>query len=49
MVAFNRWLKEHAALTVPPLTLHDTSRSGTAESTRIAVRWIQDRLPLVGV
>jgi energy-coupling factor transporter ATP-binding protein EcfA2 len=49
MVAFNRWLKEHAALTVPPLTLHDTSHSGAAESTRIAAQWIQERLPAAEV
>jgi 2-phosphoglycerate kinase len=45
MVAFNRWLKEHAALTVPPLSLHDTSSCGIEETVSEATAWIRERLP----
>ena len=45
MVSFNRWLKGHAELTVPPLTLHDTGACDADESTTAAARWIQEHLP----
>ena len=44
MVEFNRWLKEHAANTNPPMTLYDNSRRSLQETTKDIAEWIRERL-----
>ncbi|HTK09852.1 MAG TPA: AAA family ATPase [Ktedonobacteraceae bacterium] len=44
MVQFNRWLKEHAATTNPPITLYDTSQRSLQETTCTIAQWIRERL-----
>ena len=44
MVQFNRWLKEHAARTNPPMTLYNTSHRSVQESTADVAQWIRERL-----
>ena len=44
MLQFNRWLKEHANTTNPPMTLHDSSRQSVQETTEEVAQWIQKRL-----
>jgi ribose 1,5-bisphosphokinase PhnN len=44
MVHFNRWLKEHAATTNPPMTLYDGGGQSIQETTREIVQWIRERL-----
>lgn len=44
MVNFNRWLKEHAATTEPPMTLYDTSHRSLEETTRDIAAWVRERL-----
>ncbi|MBO0797102.1 MAG: AAA family ATPase, partial [Ktedonobacteraceae bacterium] len=41
MQRFNRWLKEHAPHTQPPMTLYDTSDHSLAETTRATAQWIR--------
>ena len=43
-VAFNRWLKEHARSTQPPMALLDTSELTVAESVEAVMRWVSDCL-----
>ena len=44
MLDFNRWLKEHASVTEPPMTLYDSSGRTIQETTSDAARWIRERL-----
>jgi hypothetical protein len=44
MLNFNRWLKEHAATTNPPMTLYDNSHRSLQETTEDVARWIRERL-----
>ncbi len=44
MVQFNRWLKEHATTTNPPMTLYDSTRQSIQETTRGVAQWIRERL-----
>lgn len=44
MVRFNRWLKENAAATAPPMTLLDTTSISIDEATKAAAAWVRDRL-----
>ncbi len=44
MITFNRWLKDQAAMTQPPMTLYDTSQRSTSETARDAAQWIRQRL-----
>ena len=44
MVQFNRWLKEHATTTNPPMTLYDSSCQSIQEITKNIADWIRERL-----
>ncbi len=44
MIQFNRWLKEHASATRPPMTLYDTSYRLIVETTNAVAQWICQRL-----
>jgi predicted ABC-type ATPase len=44
MVQFNRWLKEHAATSQPPLMVHDTTNRPVSETTAHIAQWIRERL-----
>ncbi|GHO49427.1 AAA family ATPase [Ktedonospora formicarum] len=44
MVQFNRWLKNHANTTTPPMTLYDTSHPSIGETTQNVMQWIRERL-----
>jgi 2-phosphoglycerate kinase len=44
MVQFNRWLKEHASTTNPPMTLYDSSDQSIAETADEVAGWIKKRL-----
>lgn len=44
MIRFNRWLKEHAATTKPPMTLYDTSQQTIHETTEAVAQWTHERL-----
>ncbi|HEY4385949.1 MAG TPA: hypothetical protein VGN34_15940 [Ktedonobacteraceae bacterium] len=44
MIQFNRWLKEHAATTNPPMSLYDTSQRSLQETTYAIAQWIRERL-----
>ncbi len=44
MIRINRWLKEHASTTQPPMTLYDTSHRSITETTRDVGQWIRQRL-----
>jgi broad-specificity NMP kinase len=41
-IAFNRWLKDHAQSTQPPMALLDTSELTVAESVEAVMRWVSD-------
>lgn len=43
-VEFNRWLKEHAATTAPPVTLIDTTGRPAAETAAEVGAWIRQRV-----
>src|ERR1043166_489441 len=43
-VEFNRWLKEHAATTAPPVTLLDTTSATLRETTAQVAAWIRLRV-----
>jgi len=45
-VAFNRWLKEHASSTEPPISLLDTSEISVNESVERLEDWVRDCLEL---
>ena len=40
----NRWLKENAATTTPPVTLLDTSRDAPAETAARVAAWIKEKV-----
>jgi broad-specificity NMP kinase len=42
-IKFNRWLKEHAAETEPPVTLLDTTSASVAETTARVAAWVHAR------
>lgn len=44
MVAFNGWLRDHAASTAPPMTLLDTTDLSIAAAAEQALDWIRARL-----
>jgi 2-phosphoglycerate kinase len=44
MFRFNRWLKQHASTTQPPMTLYNTSHWSIGETTRDVAQWIRQRL-----
>jgi predicted ABC-type ATPase len=44
MVQFNRWLKEHATVTNPPIALYDSSYQSVQETTKGVAQWIRERL-----
>jgi len=44
MLAFNRWFRDHAATTWPPITLHDTSAGSLATTTAAITAWIRGHL-----
>lgn len=44
MLRFNRWLKEHAATTEPPMTLYDNSQRTLEESLQDVAQWVRERL-----
>jgi len=44
MIRFNRWLKEHASTTQPPMTLYDTGFRSISETARDVAQWIRQRL-----
>jgi hypothetical protein len=44
MRAFNRWFRDHAATTAPPMTLLDTSSLTLDETVDQAVAWVRARL-----
>ena len=43
-IAFNRWLKDHAQSTEPPMALLDTSEITVAESVEGVMGWVTDCL-----
>ena len=43
-VKFNRWLKEHAAATEPPVTLIDTTSAAVSETAALVASWIRGRV-----
>jgi hypothetical protein len=45
MRAFNRWLREHAATTAPPMALLDTTHLTVHESTAQTQAWIRQHWP----
>ncbi len=44
----NRWLKENAATTTPPVTLLDTSRDTPEETAARVAKWIKRKVPAGG-
>ncbi|GHO80714.1 nucleoside kinase [Ktedonobacter sp. SOSP1-85] len=44
MIQFNRWLKEHASTTNPPMTLYDNSHQPLQETSEEIAQWIRQRL-----
>ena len=44
MLSFNRWLKENAGTTSPPMSLLDTSNISVAESVELTAEWIRENL-----
>jgi len=44
MVQFNRWLRDHARCTEPPMTLLDTSRLTIDEAADQTAAWVRSRL-----
>lgn len=44
MLQFNRWLKENAAQTVPPMTLLDTTDLAVEDTVERAARWVRGHL-----
>lgn len=45
MLAFNQWLREHAALTIPPMSILDTSADGPQQTAEAVARWVRERQP----
>jgi hypothetical protein len=47
MLDFNRWLREHAAATTPPMAMLDTSQLSVAQSVAETLAWMRQHwLPL---
>jgi hypothetical protein len=44
MMAFNRWLIEHAPTTTPHMTLLDTTTDPLVETVAKADQWLGERL-----
>jgi gluconate kinase len=44
MLQFNRWLKANASLTIPPITLYDTSHQNIDETLEYVAEWVRQRL-----
>ncbi len=44
MLQFNHWLKDHAAITNPPMTLYDSSHKSISEAPQEIAQWIRARL-----
>jgi predicted ABC-type ATPase len=44
MLRFNRWLKDHASTTHPPMTLLDTSHQSVSETVTEVAQWIRQYL-----
>lgn len=44
MLQFNRWLKEHASVSEPPMTVYDSSSRSVEETAREIAAWIRDYL-----
>jgi len=44
MLQFNDWLKDHAAITNPPMTLHDSSNTSILKTSQEVAQWIRARL-----
>lgn len=44
MLQFNRWLKEHASTTNPPMTLYDSTYRSIPETVEDVVQWIRQHL-----
>jgi predicted ABC-type ATPase len=44
MIQFNRWLKEHATTTDPPMTLYDNTHQSIQTTTSDVAQWIRERL-----
>ena len=43
-VKFNRWLKEHAATTEPPVTLLDTTSAAVPVTAALVASWVRERV-----
>ncbi|GCE31456.1 nucleoside kinase [Dictyobacter alpinus] len=46
MLDFNRWFKDQAQHTEPPMTLYDTSKASVEQTLQDTRQWIQERLSL---
>lgn len=44
MTGFNRWIKQHASLTTPPMTLLDTTHVGPDTTAASLRAWVESRL-----
>ncbi len=44
MVRFNRWLKDHAETSQPPIMLYDTTNRSVPETTAALAQWVRERL-----
>jgi len=44
MVRLNRWYKEHATTTNPPITLYDSSHRSIRETAQEVAQWVRERL-----
>jgi hypothetical protein len=44
MLAFNQWVKDNAATTVPPMQLLDTSRRSVQDSAAGVRAWVLQQL-----
>ena len=44
MLQFNKWLKANASLTMPPMTLFDTSNRSIDETVEYVAEWVRQRL-----
>jgi hypothetical protein len=45
MRGYNRWFKEHAAYTSPPMTILDSTGATVEESVEQTARWVRGHLP----
>jgi adenylate kinase len=49
MLRFNRWLRENAAGTTPPITLVNTSELSLEQSVHQVAAWVRGHLPAAGL